>query len=48
MRGLTVDSSQIGLDDIEDIDFKVSEVDLDIPDIDFKIDEEETEATMDI
>jgi len=32
MRGLTVDSSH--LDDIDDLDFKIPEVDLEVPDID--------------
>merc|ERR1719211_174709 len=43
MRGLTVDSSH--LDDIEGLDFKIPEVDLDVPDIDYKVEEEEIEIS---
>ena len=33
------------LDDIEGLDFKIPEVDLDVPDIDYKVEEEEIEIT---
>ena len=32
-------------DDIEGLDFKIPEVDLDVPDIDYKVEEEEIEIT---
>jgi len=43
MRGLTVDSSH--LDDIEGLDFKIPEVDLDVPDIDYKVEDDEIEIS---